>query len=483
MPLTHSRACGTRAWNGVRAVISHREMTEHHGRGLQDANRPQRAEIHTALRKHSYAQNWKLGGTLLLLIACGLLGGTSGDTPGRAMIIEVLSLAMLTLVLLHWEGPRPPWSAIGGILSILMLPLFQLIPLPPEVWKELPGREVARDIAMFVDPGMWRPLTLDAEITMKSWLSALVPIALFLAALQTDTSQRQILVFAIIALATFSLLLGLVQVATGWPWLYPYEIPTNALPNGLFANRNHQAALMYVGAAMTMVPLGAAPFPKAALQRVVSMGLLFLFAAGIFATQSRAGMTLFVIVMLLSGPILLKNRINRRIVVFALISLGAISYFLAQSGVVRGAVGRFASLSAEGRYDIWPEARFAAEAYFPAGAGLGTFVKSYQGVEQLSAVSPYYLNHAHNDYIEMVLELGALAFFVFAMFLSWYSIRTFHIFLHEPADHANLIARIALIAILALLLHSFVDYPIRTFTHLGLFGLLCGLIYRPIRSR
>ena len=105
----------------------------------------------------------RLAATLILLALAYLLGGTSGDFPGRAMVIELAAIGLLALTLATWRGPRPSWAAIAGIVFILALPLLQLVPLPPKVWQLLPGRQVAREIAIFADPAMWRPVTLDAS--------------------------------------------------------------------------------------------------------------------------------------------------------------------------------------------------------------------------------------------------------------------------------------------------------------------------------
>lgn len=423
----------------------------------------------------------KLALTLAVLSAAYLLGGTSGDYPGRAMIIELLAVALLALTLITWKGRRPSWGAILGIVVILGLPLLQLLPLPALLWQIMPGRDVARDIAAFIDPGMSRPITLDSEATMKSWLSLFVPVSLFLAVLQSATTQRLLLCIALIAIALVSFVLGLMQVSTGIAALYPFEFSHDALPIGLFTNRNHQATLFYAAAAMAMIVIKQAP-AGASLQRMVGIGLIVAFAAGILATQSRAGLALFVLVLLLSIPLFIRDRINWWIVMVGAVSLAGLAFLLAQSGVVNDAIGRYARVASDGRYDMWADAWVAAQAYYPFGAGMGTFVKAYQGMEPLSVVGGHYVNHAHNDYIELVLEFGALAYAGLALFFIWYAIRAYRVILREAYGSANLIARVALIVILVLLLHSIVDYPIRTFAHLGLFGLLCGLLYRPVED-
>jgi hypothetical protein len=67
------------------------------------------------------------------------------------------------------------------------------------------------------------------------------------------------------------------------------------------------------------------------------------------------------------------------------------------------------------------------------------------------------------------------------LFLGWLATRGWVIF-RSAAGRADTLAQASLIAILLLLLHSIVDYPLRTYAHLALFGMLCALLVEPVRS-
>lgn len=394
------------------------------------------------------------------------------------MIIELVAVATLIIALLSWTKGRLPWLGWTGIGFLLVLPLLQLMPLPPAVWMALPGREVAADIGRFVDPTMWQPLSMDPNATLKTWLSLFAPIALFLTTALLSYGDRLLLVRTFLAVAALSVLLGLLQITLRSDWLYLFPSASNKLPLGLFTNRNHQAAMLYVAVALSLF-LALRREPRPTIERMVCAGLVVLFMAGIFATQSRSGMALMTLTLALGGLMFLLERISWRPVALAGLAVIAGVWLLSQSGVVRSALTRFFADTSDGRYEFWPEVRYAADVYYPAGSGLGTFVSAYQGVEQLSTVSPYYLNHAHNEYLQLLVEggvLGTIGLVLFAIFL--FS-RTWRILFREPLDDPNRLARIAVIAIAALLLHSIADYPIRTYALMTLFGMLCGLLYRP----
>ena len=55
--------------------------------------------------------------------------------------------------------------------AILILPLLQLVPLPPSVWQALPGRELPAQIDASLGLNIWRPLTLDIEGTVRAVLA------------------------------------------------------------------------------------------------------------------------------------------------------------------------------------------------------------------------------------------------------------------------------------------------------------------------
>lgn len=111
---------------------------------------------------------------------------------------------------------------------------------------------------------------------------------------------------------------------------------------------------------------------------------------------------------------------------------------------------------------------------FPAGTGLGSFPQVYRTYENQHAVGSELVNHAHNDYLEFVLELGLPALLLILAFVAWWAIRTFGIW-RASAKGADL-GRAGSVVILVVLLHSMVDYPIRTSAVAVVFAVACALM-------
>ena len=119
----------------------------------------------------------------------------------------------------------------------------------------------------------------------------------------------------------------------------------------------------------------------------------------------------------------------------------------------------------------------AAAEFFPFGTGLGSFVPVYQYHENLARVTSVFVNHAHSDYLELLLELGAAAVVILILFLAWFIRRLVVVWRSDEAGFA--FARAASVAVAAVLAHSLVDYPLRTAAIAAVFAFSLGLMAAP----
>ncbi len=88
-----------------------------------------------------------------------------------------------------------------------------------------------------------------------------------------------------------------------------------------------------------------------------------------------------------------------------------------------------------------------------------------------------YVNRAHDDYLELWLEAGVVGATFGAIGLIWIGRNAISPWRRADAGSAdNLLARAATISIALLLLHSFVDYPLRTSAMLAFFAVACALL-------
>jgi len=104
-----------------------------------------------------------------------------------------------------------------------------------------------------------------------------------------------------------------------------------------------------------------------------------------------------------------------------------------------------------------------------AGSGFGSFDSVYRQFEPRSLLSVTYLNEAHNDPLQIVIEGGIAAFALLLLFLSWWFRRAAEV-LVRPRGRRPALERGALIVMLLLMLSSLVDYPLRTSLLAALFA-------------
>jgi O-antigen ligase len=130
------------------------------------------------------------------------------------------------------------------------------------------------------------------------------------------------------------------------------------------------------------------------------------------------------------------------------------------------------------RYQIFDTLWRVMTIYMPFGSGFGTFDTVYQMHESLGTLSAFYVNHAHNDVLELLIEGGArsaIALIGFGVGLVGFTISAF--------AQTNLIEerieKACVISLWMLTIHSFWDYPLRTIAVSSLFGIAFGSLVKP----
>lgn len=177
------------------------------------------------------------------LLLCLLIGG-SVQGEWRVMIVQLGAIGLIAWAALSRENDAPTAAprmlVVLAILSLLLF-LLHLIPLPPQLWTQLPGRTVIEEgyRALGQEPP-WLPLSMTPYATLTTALTLLVPIAVLLSVLRFRASGSWI-AGAVIVGTLLGVLLGAMQTVGGMgpnAWWYLYDF-TNTGAVGFFANRNH----------------------------------------------------------------------------------------------------------------------------------------------------------------------------------------------------------------------------------------------------
>lgn len=424
----------------------------------------------------------------MLLVAAVSLGGGQGAL-GDA-VVQLLALLLLAILAGNARCSRvvatPRWTW-APVAAVVCLPLLQCLPLSPGLWASLGERgEIAAELAhaAVVPNPRWG---LNPTASERAFMWLLPAIALYLAVMGMSRRHRMGMVLLLLTLVIAQVLVGLAQLAggSGSPLrFYASTNPTDAV--GFFANRNHFAGLVALALPLALALTAGAVVERyedrsrSLLRIAAGAGTCLLLILGLALSRSRAGILLGMVAMLLSAPILLglQRRRGMRRVLFATMVLSGL---LVVQFALFGLLQRFGQDPLEdGRWVYAGTSARAAAAYGPLGSGLGTFRQAYQPFERDSAEGPRstIVNHAHNDYLELWLETGWLmlpAAGVLLGVLAFAAARAIRV-RKGRADLEAVLARTMVVAIAIPVVHSMVDYPLRTTAHLAVFGLLCGML-------
>lgn len=375
----------------------------------------------------------------ILLTACFLLGGSArGDVASLMVLRPLVALGLAGGLLCLGAGEiKRNRHVLAFLVTVAGLPLLYLIPLPPEIWMRLPGRDLVADIDRAAQLGsLWRPLTLAPETTWNAFYASLVPLTVVVLGFHLREGHRQLLLPTLLVLGGCSVLLGLLQTA-GPPDgpLYLYRVTNNGAQVGLFANRNHQALLMAMMLPMLGV-LAARLSHGSPGQHVIGLCLV---AAGVallpllLITGSRMGLIAGVAAILAlpaivgTRPIRLQRSggavappISRRLRLIAgcaLVLVGATIVGLTVSWGQGLALDRLLSraIGDDMRLRMLPTVGTMIVRYWPVGSGVGSFEKVYKVNEPDALLGPEYVNHAHNDWLETLATTGALGLVMIAI--------------------------------------------------------------------
>jgi len=421
-----------------------------------------------------------------------VLGGGTQQGSWSDALVQLVALGLLFAVLLSFLAePSPIRDPIPILLTIgvVALPVLQLIPLPPILWTNLPGREAFVSAFASADIALpWLPVSLDPGRTFRSLLALLPAVAVFLATLRLDYPARQSLSLLYIALGILSVSLGLAQLAQGPTSPLRFFPITNAADSvGFFANRNHYAALLY-----SLIPLVAAwvvalVYDKRTGRLFWLVAFTLVFATlmlGLGMARSRAGIMLAVLAG--AGSLGLAATSGRRFARQGTIIIAA-AWFIGVILIVQyalfGVLARFDSdILVDYRLVIAATTVEVAAKFQPLGSGLGTFEAIYQMFEPNTALLTSYINHAHNDWLELWLEGGWGAVLLLLVFLFWFVRQSLRVWRADQSKHQLIdraLARAATISISLVLLHSVVDYPLRTTAITTFLGWSCALLLSP----
>jgi len=361
----------------------------------------------------------------------------------------VIGLAAVLYWLRNRVTSRPLQLILAGYvcLQLLPLPMFLLQLISPARAGALRSMSTLTNISLF------EPLSITPATTFVHLLRALAYLLTFLLirdiSRRASTSYPWLAVFPLIAIAAIEAVIGLVQSAQSGDG------------HGTYANRNHFAGLLEM-----ILPLALAYalslFAKRPLKACAFLSGAVLIFAGLLASTSKMGFAAGLLSLYAVALLVIAVRVRgwKKWAVVAGLSLFFVFAFLFLPS--DALLGKFEGLStedhfsAEGRWPIWLDTIRLVAAYPLFGCGLGNFETAF--LKYQTSVVDATFSFAHNDYLQILAELGLLGFVLMAALALPILTRTVRSALRPPTHDTRYLAVGCTGAFVAIGLHSLSDF-------------------------
>ncbi len=379
-------------------------------------------------RKESFCFAILLGLIVWLPIPLG------SNRPWAWSIFQVI-MALQTILLVYEYRRGLPWERLKSLLPLL-LPLvlfqiytaFQLIPLPISLIELLSPK--AASFYQTVGEGYY-PLSLDpGQTQVMLWLG--ICYCLLCLNVGILVTSRHRLYSVMIAIVVSGTLQGFYasMLALGEAGASPvFGFPTGSGANGSFVYRNHLANYLMlclsigVGVIVARLSVSDKSFHTSVSERISSVASMLLsdkmlvrmslviMVIALIMTRSRMGNTAFMLTTIVcTGLALFLYKRKPRSLLILIISILVIDALLI--GAIFGVEKvkeRLDStvLATEARPEIVEWSMLAIQDFTWFGSGAGSFYSVFPAYHQHSISS--FFDHAHNEYIEFIMQSGVIA--------------------------------------------------------------------------
>jgi O-antigen ligase len=429
-------------------------------------------------------------------LVCGLafavvsFGGTNAFLFSA---VEILFFAVAAWIALKPEvasGILRPVHVAVPLLLILVV-LLELCPLPAGVMAALRGGRTSGDF----DPDV---LSIVPYETRSKLLILLACFIAFILAVLTAAQRRRklLLIRSMVILGAVEAFYGLVQYLSKWQTIlwYPKKYDLEEA-TGTYVNRNHFAGLleMILPFAVCLAFYEAEKAWSRRTRRLNSasnlpalcfwLAVAVVLVAALVFSRSRMGMlavasSLMVVVSLIA--LARKTVPAAAAAVFLALSLSLAAWI-----GLRPAFARFAGVAREfsgpeSRFPIWRGAAELIRRHPLVGTGLGTFPIAYTPFQ--TTFLTQFVNHAHNDYLELASDLGIPVAAVLVGSILGVLAHSLRRFWRTESRLERYVSLACAGSIVAILLHSLADFNLYIPANALIFATILGIAVAPMRE-
>lgn len=361
--------------------------------------------------------------------------------------------------------------------------LFFLLPLPAVVAKLFGA------VFVHAEKG-FASLHPNVEMGLRGFFDWFSVFALFFVAATFPDSRSQVrrIVYVILAAAGFEAIYGMVEFASGHQHIFNYAKSAYLdSATGTFINRNHFANFLSMAICLNIgvVTYHWAKSSKSYSRSKVPFEMVLLLAffsiilsAGLLFSRSRAGLVCLMAALVAIGYFYAKP--VRRNYFILLLIIGILVVFFSIWMGMNPLPDRFLDLSKEvqaedSRLDVWAQSLIIWGKAPLTGYGTSSFADVFR-VEGERKILARYL-HAHNDYLEILVENGLVGFILLFGGICLTMYLTIVGLLRRNSRFARYYSQGMLGAILVFLLHGLLDFNLYIFANRITFFTILGLAY------
>jgi putative inorganic carbon (HCO3(-)) transporter len=375
------------------------------------------------------------------------------------------------------------------------------------LWVQLQTVVLPADLLQILSPAAYEihtatntdlTISLNVYATRVSVLQSTTYLLIFCLTLLllNDKPRVQLLALVLVISGVFQAAYGSLMMLSGIEYGFFFEKEAyRGFATGTFVNRNHLAGYLEmclaVGIGLMVAQLSdrsasnwrdrARRFLQTMLstKALIRLGLVVM-VIGLVLTRSRMGNTAFFASMLIVGIfyIVFIRRMTRGTIIFfvslLLIDLLVVGNFFGIEQVAERL--QQTSVDSEGRDEVARDTLEIVKDYPLAGTGAGSFFSVYPMYDSGNIGFGFY-KHAHNDYLEFASNLGLIAFGLLGFCVLVSLFQAIRAQLARRDRLAQGMGFAATMAIVALLIHSSVDFNLQIPANAATFMVVLALAW------
>jgi putative inorganic carbon (HCO3(-)) transporter len=390
---------------------------------------------------------------------------------------------MLGCVALKW---RNDWLGLAKYktsiliwLAFLFICLLQILPLPASLIELISPNRLSNHLNL-ASPMPWYYLSTDLGQSQISFIKSLGYFCVFLSCLVLIDNEKHIrrLLLVLLLSGTFQAIYGVLEVLSGSGFSLVFDFPINGPATGSFVYKNHFANFLLLclsaGIGLMVIDIEINKSQQSRDWRISLISTLLssktlvrlclaIMVIALVMSRSRMGnVAFFSAIIGVSVFTLLLDRKKSKGLGILIVSMLIIDLFIVSQWFGLDKVQQrlaATSLSQEKRDEVVLDSLPIVKNHPIIGTGAGSYYSVFPGYKK-SIINSFY-DHAHNDYLQMLIEYGVLGFVFLGLLVLFSFIKAMTALKKNASPISKGTAFACLLAFLGMLIHISVDFPLQ----------------------